>query len=504
MRQLQIVLILIFCLGCRSAFQAKQEQGSGIRPPAVAGQFYPGDAHVLNMAVQSFLKDALPPKPERPIALIVPHAGYIYSGQIAADAYRQAANHTYDVVVVLGTNHTVPGLMKIWFPPESAFQTPLGNVTVDKAGIDALIKADPDCIVNGSAHAKEHSIEVQLPFIQSLFPKAQIVPAIVGYPDLGLCLRFGKALATVFKDRQVLIVASSDLSHYPNAADARKADRRTLESAVKLDPALFQKTVENRTVANLDTAACGEAPIMATLAAAKGLGATRGVVVSAANSGDVGIGEFSRVVGYGAVVLTAGSNPSDVSALESAATPPSSSVPLNPADHKALLAFARETIVRYLTTQTVPLPRGFNPRLQRERGVFVTLNKRGELRGCIGNMTPNGPLCRLVSAMALESAFRDSRFTPVTLDEVPQLEIEISVLTPMQPIRHYSEIVVGRDGVLLSKNGRSAVFLPQVAPEQGWSREQMLDNLCLKAGLPAGSWKDGASFSVFQAEVFHE
>lgn len=503
MRQLQIVLVFIFCLGCHSAFQARQEAENGVRPPAVAGQFYPGDPHVLQMAVDSFLKNAIAPRTERPIAVIVPHAGYIYSGQIAADAFRQAANYNYDVVVVLGTNHTVPGFWKVAFPPESAFRTPLGKVALDKADIEALLKADPDCITRGDAHAQEHSIEVQLPFIQSLFPKAQIVPAIVGYPDLGLCTRFGKALAAVFKNRQVLIVASSDLSHYPSAADARQSDRQTLTAAVKLDPAQFQKTAENLNLPKLETRACGEAPILAALVAAKELGATRGVVVSSANSGDVAVGELARVVGYGAVVLAAGSAPSDVSALDAPA-PADASTPLNEADHKTLLALARETILRYLTTQTVPLPRGFNSRLQRERGLFVTLNKHGELRGCIGNMTPNGSLPRLASAMALASAFEDNRFKPVTLDEVPQLEIEISVLTPMRPIRIYSEIVVGRDGVLLSKNGHSAVFLPQVAPEQGWSREQLLDNLCLKAGLPANSWKEGASFSVFQAEVFHE
>ena len=152
----------------------------------------------------------------------------------------------------------------------------------------------------------------------------------------------------------------------------------------------------------------------------------------------------------------------------------------------------------------VPLPRGMSPAAMERRGVFVTLKKHGELRGCIGRMVPDRPLATLVGAMALQAAFEDPRFRPVTLDEVPKLEVEISVLTPMKPVLGPSEIVVGRDGVLLQKGGRSAVFLPQVAPEQGWQRDEMLDNLARKAGLPDKAWREGARFSTFQALVFSE
>jgi AmmeMemoRadiSam system protein A len=138
------------------------------------------------------------------------------------------------------------------------------------------------------------------------------------------------------------------------------------------------------------------------------------------------------------------------------------------------------------------------------RGVFVTLKKRGSLRGCIGHMMPDRPLAPLVGMMALQAAFEDPRFRRLTLPEVPELAVEISVLTPMKPVSGPGDIVVGRDGVLLQKGGSSAVFLPQVAPEQGWGLEEMLDNLSCKAGLPASAWRKGASFSTFQAEVFGE
>ena len=160
-----------------------------------------------------------------------------------------------------------------------------------------------------------------------------------------------------------------------------------------------------------------------------------------------------------------------------------------PADKKALLHFARETISRILLTDTVPLARGFPPHLQKPQGVFVTLKKKGELRGCIGRIIGDEPLCKLVGTMAIQSALNDRRFSPLTADELKDIEIEISVLTPLKQVSGAGDIVVGRDGVLLSKDGHSAVFLPQVAPEQGWNREELLDNLCLKAGLNTGCWK---------------
>ena len=211
----------------------------------------------------------------------------------------------------------------------------------------------------------------------------------------------------------------------------------------------------------------------------------------------------SRVVGYGAVVLTRGEDEikGDTPSQRPAASPPGV---LRPADKKALLHLARETITRILLTDTVPLARGFPSHLQKPQGVFVTLKKKGELRGCIGRIIGDEPLCKLVGKMAVQSALNDRRFSPLTADELNAIEIEISVLTPLKQVSGAGDIVVGRDGVLLSKDGHSAVFLPQVATEQGWKREALLDNLCLKAGLSTGCWKQRAQLSTFQAIVFSE
>jgi AmmeMemoRadiSam system protein B/AmmeMemoRadiSam system protein A len=488
------------------ASQAGQKPENDIRPSVVAGRFYPASAATLKLAVQKFMEDAAPVQVKNPLAIVVPHAGYIFSGQIAADGYRQAANHPYEVIVILGTNHTSGSFRKISIYPGDGFNTPLGTAMIDKEVVKALLAADPDCVLDKSLHQQEHSVEVQLPFIQVLFPEARIVPVVIGTPDINLCSRFGETLAAVLKGRRALIVASTDLSHYPDAEAANDVDHKTLAAMEKLDPALFQKVTQTqmkRAIPNLHTCACGEAPILAAMSAAKAMGAAGGRVISYAHSGDVSIGERDRVVGYGAVVFSADPGSASVKGPETAAaTAPNE--PLTDADKIALLAFARETINRYLTTQTLPMPRGLGPGAQQPRGVFVTLKKRGNLRGCIGRMTPDKPLHELVGTVALQSALEDPRFNPVTLPELKDLEIEISVLTPMTPVPGADHIVVGRDGVLIRKEGRSAVFLPQVAPEQGWGRDEMLDHLCLKAGLPKGSWKQGADLSTFQAIIFSE
>jgi AmmeMemoRadiSam system protein B/AmmeMemoRadiSam system protein A len=505
LRGLTGAVTVAVALGCRGDVGAVGHSAQGVREPAVAGQFYPADARTLNAMLDAVLKDAVPPGREAPIALVAPHAGYVYSGQIAADAWRQAASHQYDTIVILGTNHTGGGFGRVGVFPGGGMRTPLGVAKVDQALSAALIKEDPDCVADAAMHTGEHSLEVQIPFAQRLFPTASVVAAIVASDDAGVISRFGRTLGRLLAGRRALIVASSDLSHYPSWNDAVLADRRTLEAIASLDPDRVRSVASAppRGVPNLVTCACGEAPVMAAMVAARALGATRGRVVSYANSGDLPIGEADRVVGYGAVVFSAGEPGADTTSIAPHAAA-AIALPPTPADKKQMLALARETIRRSLDTGTVPLARGFSPSLERPQGVFVTLRKRGALRGCIGQMTPNRPLRVLVGSMALAAAFEDPRFEKVTPSELKDLDVEISVLTPFKEVAGPQAIVVGRDGVLLQKDRRSAVFLPQVAMEERWTRDEMLDNLCLKGGMPAGCWRSGARLSTFQADVFKE
>ncbi len=194
--------LVIFSLGLTVACQAGRG-GGDVRPPAVAGKFYPESAAVLKLAIDQFMKDAQPALVKEPLAIVVPHAGYVFSGQICADGYSQVRGRTYDVVVILGTNHTAPGLRKIALYPGDGFRTPLGTAPVDREAVAALIAADPDCAADKGPHAREHSVEVQVPFIQVLFPQAKIIPVIVGEADAALASRFAAALAKVLAGRRV-------------------------------------------------------------------------------------------------------------------------------------------------------------------------------------------------------------------------------------------------------------------------------------------------------------
>ena len=497
-------VVFVAGLSARAHMRAGQAVPA-VRPPAFAGQFYPADPAALRAALDGFLRDAVPPRVDGPVALVVPHAGYIYSGQIAADAYRQAAAMPVDTVVILGTNHTSGTFRRVSVYAGDGYRTPLGVARVDRELASLLVK-EGGAVVDDSLHAREHSVEVQVPFVQRVFPGASIVPVVVGSPDPESCRRFGRALAALAAGRRVLIVASSDLSHYPERRVAAGVDRRTLEAiaGMKVDAiADMEARAARLDLPGVSTCACGEGPIRVAIEAARALGALRGTVISYANSGDTAVGEPDRVVGYGSVVFSRGEAGADLRAIQPVAADAAGA--LDAADKAVLLRLVRETITRFLKTETVPLPRGGTVRLQRESGAFVTLKSHGQLRGCIGRIQPAGPLIRLVGTLALESAFRDSRFKPVGAGELTDIEIEVSVLTPLVSVAGPDAVQPGRDGVVLRLGDRSAVFLPQVATEQGWNRAELLDNLAQKAGLPPGAWRDRrATLLTFRADVFDE
>jgi len=409
----------------------------------------------------------------------------------------------YDLIVILGTNHTTAGFSDISVYPKGAFGTPIGNLEIDAELAGELLMKDSDVNADLSVHKDEHSIEVQAPFIKYLFPHVKILPVIVGKPDIEMCTKFDKALADLIKDRKVLIVASSDLSHYPAFNDAIKVDNTTLKTIAGLNPkeivSVMQEQLEKNTP-NLVTCGCGEAPIITAVILAKQLGANCASIISYSNSGYTPVGTADRVVGYGAMVIKKGTA-SPINDVDTLIT--DNTYKLTPSDKKALLDYARKTLQVYFDAQVVPLPRNMNSMLKMKRGAFVTLREHGDLRGCIGHMSEDMPLCTVVGSMALQAAFNDTRFSSLAREELPIVELEISVLTPFTKIKNADEIVMGRDGVIVKKGRRQAVFLPQVATETGWSKEEFGDQLCFKAGLEAGDWKDAELFT-FQADVFSE
>lgn len=493
-----------------------------IRHPTVAGSFYPDDAQQLATMIDTLLGEVEKIGPE-PIALIVPHAGYIYSGQVAAYSYKQIEGVDYEAIVIVGNNHRDPGFRDISVWAEGAFETPLGLAPVDTVLAESLVAADERIVFNRDVHRFEHSIEVQIPFLQRVYGDKpfEIVPVIVGEPSEENEQALSKALVELLADKKALVIASTDMSHYPDYETACLVDEAALSAVESMDTELLAQTIDDymgRGLPNLHCVFCGEGPLYTVMLTAPRLGADRVTVLKYANAGDTPFGDRKQVVGYGAVMFWRGqeslstptpstpeptsSESSSESDLEPGLMGP---IPLNVAEKKELLGMARETITVFLKAMVVPLYTVTDPSLQRLSGAFVTLKEQGQLRGCVGRMAAEGPLYLTVQRVGLEAAVADSRFPPLTSAELDEVEIEISVLSPLQPIDGVSEIEVGRHGVILVKGDKQGVFLPQVASEQGWDREEVLANLCFKAGIDdENCWQEGTQFYVFTAEVFAE
>lgn len=477
-----------------------------------ADMWYPGDPEKLAAMVDSYLADAQKDAEKiggEPIALIVPHAGYIYSGWVAAYAYRQIEGLDYDTIVVIGDTHTGRGNAPIAVWARGTYETPLGAVSVDEEVAAALLGADSRILFDRTGHESEHPVENQIPFLQRVMSSDfNVVPIVLHEDSLEIAEVLSQALVKALADRKALIVASTDLAHWPAYDDARASDAAMLAAIETMDPqALLDADREwmGKGIPNLATTMCSKGSVLTAMLAAPQLGANQVTVLKYANSGDVPIGDRSQVVGYGAVMFWQGeSNPTSFVMP----TPPGSvaeAIPLTAEDKKELLAVARQTIAHFLETGAFPHFPVTQPGLLQERGAFVTLKEHNELRGCIGHLIGDRPLYLVVQNVAISAAVADQRFPPVTEEELSDLEIEISVLSPLEQVESADQIQVGLHGVIIRQGLKQAVYLPQVAPEQGWGREEMLENLCLKAGLSKDAWeKEGTRFYVFKAEVFEE
>ena len=472
-----------FFLGAALCLPAAAAQD--IKPPAWAGQFYEADPARLAAEIEGFLRDAgaAPPAAGRPAALIAPHAGYVYSGPTAALAYAAVRGGKYKTVVIIGPSHrhAFRGC-SIW--PKGGFRTPLGVAEVDSGLAAALGRASGFGFVP-EAFAEEHSVEVQIPFVQTVLPGARIVAIVMGDQDAPTVRALAAALAETLPGREALVVASTDLSHFLAREEARERDAATigLVRDYKTDALL-------RRVARGENAMCGGGPVVAALLYAKALGATRVEVLGQADSTDGGA-PADRVVGYFAAAVYAGEGE------------PGAPEEIGAGDRRALLALAREAVTRFVKAGDV-VQAPDSPAFAVPRGVFVTLRKRGELRGCIGYVDPILPLGRAVVETAVLAASEDPRFPAVRADELAGLAFEISVLTPPRDAADPRDVKVGRHGLIISRDGRRGLLLPQVATENGWDRETFLDETCLKAGLPRDAWKHGAKIQLFEAIVFAE
>ena len=475
-----MVFVLAFVVGwpMESSF-ASDEATQTVRPPAVAGQFYPNDPEELRKTVSTLLRNASDLDINGTIrGLVSPHAGYIYSGIVAAAGYRQIAP-SIRTVILIGPSHRFP-LKGPSIPSVTAYQTPLGDVRL--AQLAFKLRELPIFESVPEAHKMEHSLEVQLPFLQVTLKAFEIVPILINSGD-------PKALAAALAphiDNDTLIVASTDLSHfYP------------YERAVSLDR-ICTSAITNAEFSRMPLCeACGKQAVMTLMYIAE-IKNWDAKLIDYKNSGDTAGGK-DNVVGYASIAF-----------VDKKEKPKKMKESISIQDKKALLRLARSAIEAMLVDGVKVERPGSSPILKEDRGCFVTLHNYGQLRGCIGTI---GPVCSLVECVernAQKAAFRDPRFPPLSAKELSEVDVEVSVLSVPERLDFKDgddlkrQLLPNVHGVILSRGMRSSTFLPQVW-EQLPDKELFLEQLCLKGGMSATAWKDPATnVEVYQAEVFGE
>ncbi|MFC2169357.1 AmmeMemoRadiSam system protein B [Acidobacteriota bacterium] len=455
----------------------------GIRKPVWAGKFYQESPEALSFQLDSLFDhhEAKKIPSERVLALIVPHAGYIYSGQTAASAYSLIRGQKYKSVIIIGPSHSF-GFHGCSILQQEGYETPLGVAKIDTRLASELAKASGFKYIP-KAHKTEHSVEVQVPFIQKALPEAKIVPIVMGFPTKKTIESLANALTKVLSDNEVLVIASTDMSHFLSKKTANELDMETISFIQSFKTASLLRKIENR-----ENILCGGGPVLSTLFYAQKKGPAKVDILSYADSSQAN-GPESRVVGYLAA------------AIYTESPPPSFG--LSEKEKKELLVLARSAIQHCILENEIIDHKTQNPAFQAEKGVFVTIKKNGGLRGCIGFIEPALPLDHAVIQAAVFAATRDSRFPPVSRPELKDLEIEISVLSPLKKVLNPQNIEVGKHGLVIAAGSKRGLLLPQVAVENNWSRKTFLEQACLKAGLQKNDWKSDVAVFTFEALVFH-
>jgi hypothetical protein len=469
------------------------------RKPYAAGRFYTDKPAELNAQLKQFFSKALEKKSGKtPLAIVVPHAGYVFSGEVAASGYNQIdPTQKFERIFIIGSSHTMT------FEGASVYcsgnyETPLGIVPVDLELAKKLVSENKILKDYPEAHANEHSIEVQLPFLQfHMKTDFKIVPVIIGSSTVETAQKLAKIFKPYLNEKNLFVI-SSDFSHYPSYNDAHKADEATAKAiqsnkASKLIAALDSNEREN--IPGLVTSLCGWSSVLTLLDMTEQMPDASADLLQYKNSGDSSYGEKGRVVGYYAISFTQGK-----------AKDQANEFTISSEDQKYLLKLARETITEYIRKGITPKvdPDQLSATLRTPSGAFVTLNKNHVLRGCVGRFDPDQPLWKVVQLMAVAASTHDYRFTKVQSNEISQLEIEISVLTPLKRIQSADEFNLGKQGIYMKKGNSSGTFLPQVAAQTSWNKEEFLGHCAEdKAGIGWDGWKT-AELYTYEALVFGE
>lgn len=498
---LSLILSFFLSANCQCKINPEQTMKSPDtlqnRQPAVAGRFYPSDSAGLQQTLKKLFNNTSEPVSNKEIlAIISPHAGYVFSGEVAAAAFSQLdSQKEYKTVFIIGSSHQNS------FPGASVYSignyiTPFGVLETDFEVAQNLVKENKILAYDPHYQIPEHCIEVQLPFLQFRLKKGfKIVPILLGTHDKRACEKIAEALEPYFTNENLFII-STDFAHYPAYNEAVKSDKIIANALISNKPEVFLQAVESfseNKIPNLSTGCCSWPSVITLLNLTANLPGITYNQVMYKNSGDSDYGDKANVVGYWAI---------SVSRLKK------NKMVLDEPEKTELLKIARKTIEEYLFrkhAQEVP-SNTFSMALCSKSGAFVTLKKQGELRGCIGQFESEDPLYKLIQQLAIASATKDYRFSPVTSRELDSIHIEISVLTPLQKITDVNEIRLGTDGIYIKKGSRNGTFLPQVATDTGWSLEEFLGHCSRdKAGIGWDGWKEkDVEIFTFQAIIFGE
>ena len=470
-----------------------------VRKPVVAGRFYPGEKSKLTDLLDQIFLESTDQKFYKSVnAVIVPHAGYAISGRIAARAFAHVNLNGIQRVIVIGPSHHV-GFHGISVAPYDSYRTPLGDVDVDVSACNHLYCSDQLYTRYEEAHRYEHSLEVELPFIQRIAPESKIIPLVTG--DLSLQeIREAATRLHDLWDTSTLLVISSDFTHYGEQFGycpfSKKKASKSLE---KLDQGAIHHILQKDTdgfvnyIQETGATICGRIPITILLALMeKCVISAEPHLIDYTNSGKI-LNDYTNSVSYASILTD---NEQGLQYLDA-------SLSLTKKDKQFLLKLARDAIAAKLNNEVVQISDGASQYLYKSGSVFVTLRIDGKLRGCIGSIKPEGSLIDNVIRNAQNAAYDDPRFRPLPADELHKITIEIACLRMSKDITTLDQIILGKHGIILEKEDRRAVFLPQVPIEYGWDKETTLENLSLKAGLNKTAWyQQGTKFSIFETVSF--
>ena len=490
-----MLLAVLVAAKTDTTLNAETMDTNSVRKPAVAGSFYPSSAKEILSMTQGWLHPV--DAQVAPQAVIVPHAGYVFSGEVAASAFnRIPKRHPYKRIFLLGPSHRV-GFSGASVDTLYAYaETPLGRVAIDVETGKELLKTAPFTCRN-DAHDREHCLEVQLPFLQMMYEEVPpIVPIVIGTQRLEILEDIADSLEPYFNEDNLFII-SSDFSHYPSYKDAQASDLYLANAIEQGGLEEFLKAlryIKKMDFTGQDTAACGACAIAVLLSMMDAQGRNHFDVdhVMYRNSGDSPYGEKDRVVGYNSIVITRNQKTDD------------HLFHFTDEEKKGMIAAARSAIYSALRMDYDGEAKPVGILKDKGYGVFVTLHLNGRLHGCIGRFTSSDSLFETIQDMARSAAFSDPRFPSLSRSEAPRIDIEVSVLSPLKRISSVDEFKLGRDGIYMIKGSRHGTFLPQVATETGWSTEEFLGHCAQdKAGIGYYGWKD-AELYTYQTEIVNE